>query len=493
MNRRPEPAVSDAWNIAWVKSYIESCMDTLAPSTIFNYLCALQAMQRYTQLNEEFDPPSILTLQFQALLKTWGKKKSDHRHLVAERKRKNTVQLHEVERTILSNSAVHQKFKEILNRALHRPILTSEYSWAVGYTILSLQSSNFKRNGNLTKIDFAPAMKSIKAALKRRKTCEIEILGASKSGGVEVFSVVNRQRLKTLWDYGRVLRPTVQRKEANESSFFLNSIGKPLRRPYNFVKALGISVGLPNLNIRDLRSRIETEAALRSDSDVRKSIADHLAHTEATRDRHYLIPDRRRSRKAALCLEELVKRAKPEESEGESSVNDSLPSFSDNESSNDATDKIAPESAAESSTDEIDTSSVNKSSEREDTPLNSPTSSTGGKAATGLPEDLISTLPVNVLSEDSSAKHSASPHSSPRSSPLSPIPSRPESPNEDSPESPNEDSSPLSEPISIQLFSSSSQPPSLSYINSEDEQSEAEPSPRVRFLRNRTVISKKKK
>ena len=71
-------------------------------------------------------------------------------------------------------------------------------------------------------------------------------------------------------------------------------------------------VGLPSLTIKDLRSQIETEAAFRGDLVDRAEIASHLAHTEATRDRHYLLNDHRRSRKAAKELVMLLDRAEPD-------------------------------------------------------------------------------------------------------------------------------------------------------------------------------------
>ena len=102
------------------------------------------------------------------------------------------------------------------------------------------------------------------------------------------------------------------------NSFFLSSVGQTIVQMAPLIKAVGRSVNLPNLTIKDLRSQIETEAALQSDRVDRAEIANHLAHTEATRDRHYLLTDHRRSRKAAKQLDQLVNQASPNGSSSES-------------------------------------------------------------------------------------------------------------------------------------------------------------------------------
>ena len=329
--------LADVWNFDAVKYFLdEKKAAGLKPSTLFNYLMALMAAQRYVRLEGEVDPPPLINLKFQSLMKQLSRGKAAHYLTVSEEKRQNSTMLHEVKEKIINNSALHRRFQVNVNATKCGSSLSqSEYSWSTGYAVFILQASNFKRNGNLAKIEFRPAMKRLKSALKHQKSFEIEIHGATKTGGIEVFSVGKRERIRTLYDYGRYIRQTAM-GNGRCSTFFVNSVGTTITQIAPFIKALGKSVDLPHLTIKDLRSRIETEAKYQGDKVSRSHIASHLAHTEATRDRHYLLADKRESRKAAIELEKLIEGAEPleysdaETSEADSSV-DGEPSHSSTE------------------------------------------------------------------------------------------------------------------------------------------------------------------
>ena len=313
-----DASLADVWNYDYVKNFLDDKRDLAKPSTLYNYLLALLSAQKWSQLEGQFEPTQLIKLKFQSLERQLGRKKAVHVRQVAEQKRKTGISLHEVRVKVLDNIHLRQQYNKYVEKCKKGEVLTqTEYRWATGYAILTLQASNFKRNGNVAKIAYKPSMKRIKRALKKRKSCELEVHGATKTGGVEVFCILSRDRLKILHSYGKYIR-TFAMGTGKCNSFFLSSVGQTVVQMAPLIKAVGRSVNLPNLTIKDLRSQIETEAALQSDRVDRSEIANHLAHTEATRDRHYLLTDHRRSRKAAKQLDQLVNEASPNGSSSDS-------------------------------------------------------------------------------------------------------------------------------------------------------------------------------
>lgn len=318
IHSQEEASIADVWNYDYVKNFLDDKRELAKPSTLYNYLLALLAAQKWSQLEGQFEPTQLIKLKFQSLERQLGRKKAVHVRKVAEEKRKTGIGLHEVRVKILDNTDLLKRYKGYVEKCKKGEVLTqSEYRWATGYAVLSLQASNFKRNGNVAKITHKSAMKRINRALKKRKSCELEVHGATKTGGVEVFCILSRNRLKILRSYGKYIRPFAM-GTGQCTSFFLSSIGQTIVQMAPLIKAVGSSAKLPNLTIKDLRSQIETEAALQSDRVDRAEIANHLAHTEATRDRHYLLTDHRRSRKAATQLDQLVNEASPNDSSSDS-------------------------------------------------------------------------------------------------------------------------------------------------------------------------------
>ena len=351
LQRESAGALPDVWDIDAVTSFIQSLKGQVAPSTIFNYLCALQSAQRFVQLRGEANPTQNTVLQFSALMRQASKQKAMHHRSVSEKKRTDSVTLLEVKQRVLGNPDLLHRYQSYAEICQSGEILSqSQFQWATGYAIFNLQASNFKRNGNVRKIPFESTLDRIQTALRRGKTCEIAVADATKTGGTEVFSILKRQRLEVLLSYGTHIRPSAM-GSGNSPSFFVNSVGKAISKASPFITALGKSVGLPHLTIKDLRSRIETEAALREKNVDRKAIAGHLAHTEGTRDRHYLLTDRRRSREAARDIEKLIDGAEPADD-----------SDSDTELS-------SPSTVSRASTDD----SPAKSSEKDSTSDSSPT------------------------------------------------------------------------------------------------------------------------
>ena len=340
--------LADVWDVDRVRLFIAELKPQVAPTTVFNYLCALQTAQRFVRQRGEIEPSPAVIYSFAAMFRQASRGKTDHQKVVAEKKRKTSVTLHEVRKRILDNKELYKRFKGFVKLCADGGSLAqTQFTWATGFALFNLQASNFKRNGNTLKIEFKPALKRIKAALKHRKACELVITNATKTGGTEVFSIVKMQRIKILLMYATFLRPSAM-GTGQCPQFFVNSLGKRITKAAPYISALGKSVGLPNLTIKDLRSRIETEAAVRGKDVDRAAIADHLAHTEATRDKHYLLLDKRRSREAAMDVERLIDEAEPpEDSDADTSIDSSVLSEDnveyDDDSSSAAEDEKSPE------------------------------------------------------------------------------------------------------------------------------------------------------
>ena len=307
-----EGTLANVWDFDAVKEFVEEKRKSHAkPSTLFNYFIALLSAQRFTQLEGIAEPSKLTSLKFESLEKQLCRAKTAHYKVIAAEKRKSGISLHLVKERIMDNPTPRTYFDKLVRQAqLGFSLTPSDYRWATGFAAFNLQASNFKRNGNLAKISYVTAMKRLKAALKKGTSCELEVTEATKTGGTEVFSIIHRERIEILLQYGKFIRAKTA-GDQQDSAFFLNSVGKRINQLAPFIKAVAKSVGLPSLTIKDLRSQIETEAAFRGDLVDRAEIASHLAHTEATRDRHYLLNDPRRSRKAAMELAKLLDRAEP--------------------------------------------------------------------------------------------------------------------------------------------------------------------------------------
>ena len=341
-------SIEDVWNYQWVKEFTDDSKGKIAPSTIYNNLVGILAAQRYVEEEGQVAPTERTKLQFRTLARQAAKGKAAHRHVVAKQKRTDSVSLHEATVRIFENQKLFDRYQNLVDHCEKGETLSGpNFRWATGYAILQLEASNFKRTGNLCKIEYATAVKKLKAAIKHTATCELEIDDATKTGGSEIFSIVKPQRVKVLYQYATILRPSVMGESACKD-LFVSTVGTRLLHVSEVIKLVGESVDLPNITIKDLRTRVETDAAAKGDKVDRGEIAKHLAHSEATRDRHYLMTDNRRSRKAAKDLETLLDDARSsEESSSDSS------STSDEEDSRNST----PDSKANVSSDSTPASS----------------------------------------------------------------------------------------------------------------------------------------
>ena len=396
---------TDVWDYNSVKNFLDSRQDESKPTTLHNYLMALLAAQRYARLEGIVEPSSLTKLRFDSLEKQVCRRKLAHSKRVKEEKRKTGIGLREVKEKILNCQKLQERYDEHVQHCKRGLALgQSDYRWATGYAILTLQASNFKRNGNLAKITFSHGMRRLKAALKKRTSCELEISNATKTGGVEVFCIVNRHRIKILHWYGKYIRASAM-GTGTCPAFFLNSVGAAIMQMAPFIKSVGKSVGLPSLTIMDLRSQLETEAALHGDKIDRSEVASHLAHTEGTRNRHYLLTDRRRSRNAALQVEKLVNEAEaPMDSDSDDISKDVTRGDGDTDT------EAASESDSNTTKDGNDTPIHGSSSEEESsTPASSPVTSDDESSETDSKPGTSAMASSPVTTEDESGKTDSKP------------------------------------------------------------------------------------
>ena len=303
-----------SWNLEWVKAFLDAVhAASSAPTTVYNYACAMNLMQRYTLERGEVSPSERDKAQWAQLMRRWGKLKKAHQRKVGDEKLENTPTLSEVRRRIIESESTLAKFKELVDLSRVGDFIgPSEFKWATGFAILQLQASNFKRNGNLSKIKIQNALPRLSAAVdqikqgKERVCVSFEVKDATKTGGREIFSMVDPRKIMALYQYAKFIRPRCPR-EVKADDLFLNSVGTALKtKVSDVIQAVAKGEGMKGVVIRDLRSRVETTAAAHASQIDRPELARHLAHSENTRDRFYLHPTAKRSRRAAEDLEELL-------------------------------------------------------------------------------------------------------------------------------------------------------------------------------------------
>ena len=305
-----------AWNIDWVKAFMQAVRETNpAPTTMYNYACALSTIQKFLINKGECEPTERDKSQWTGIMRYWSRKKKNHQKKVSQVKLENTPGLDELQNRIIDSTSAREKFNELVQYCrLEQTVKPSDFKWATGYAILQLQSSNFKRNGNLSKIKVTYAMDRLKEALqkvkaskgKKRISCTFEVNDATKTGGKEIFAMIDPVKIRTLYDYCKYVRPNCPAK-VKDDDLFINTIGTGLKsKVSDVIQTTARAEGLAGLVIRDMRTRVETRAAAHPDQVDRKEIASHLAHSEKTRDRHYLLPTTKRSKRAAADLENLL-------------------------------------------------------------------------------------------------------------------------------------------------------------------------------------------
>ena len=50
LHRTPDYNITNMWNLAWVKAFLESIREQAAPTTVYNYYCALASVKKFMQL-----------------------------------------------------------------------------------------------------------------------------------------------------------------------------------------------------------------------------------------------------------------------------------------------------------------------------------------------------------------------------------------------------------------------------------------------------------
>ena len=315
-NKSTDIALKHAWNMDWVKDFLQAVKDTNpAPTTMYNYACALATIQKFLIEQGESTPTEREKAQWTTIMHHWSKRKRQHQKKVSQVKMESTPGLDDLQRMIIKNPIAREKFKETVQYCrMGQTAKVADFKWATGYAIIMLQSSNFKRNGNLAKIKAKYALDQLKMALEKIKaakgktkiSCHFEVNDATKTGGKEIFAMIDPVKIRAVYDYCKYVRPNCPAK-VQDDDLFVNTIGTSLKsKVSDVIQCVARSLGLDGVVIRDMRTRVETRAASCSDQVNRKEIAAHLAHTEETRDRHYLLPTEKRSKRAAADLEKLM-------------------------------------------------------------------------------------------------------------------------------------------------------------------------------------------
>ena len=322
-------SLQTCWDLDLILAFFRDIQRHAVAPTLYKYYCAFTSVHQYLAATDIRHPTPAEETRFRGLKLRAAKLKRQHHIDAKARKAEQTPSLRIVKSRIIKNKEVCSRFRKLVRKARQsRSLLPAEFGWATAYTILILQSSNFKRNGNLRKLHVDTARQCLERSMRKARKakpgvkpspCHFAIYRGTKTGGKEIFTIVDPQKMRVVWDYIRWIRPNCPEKPSS-SELFINSKGKSLHNQVaQSLRALGKRHGVPNLVIKDLRSAVETRAARLGHKVDRKEVAQHLAHTEETRDRHYLLPTEGRSEKAAFDIETLMSDDTGESSAAETS------------------------------------------------------------------------------------------------------------------------------------------------------------------------------
>ena len=187
-----------------------------------------------------------------------GPKKKLHQKKVSQIKLESTPRLDDLQSKVIDSPSARAKFKELVQYCrLGQTVKVPDFKWATGYAILQLQSSNFKRSGNLTKIKVTYALDELKVALgkikaskgKKQISCIFEVNDATKTGGKEIFAMLDPVKMRALYEYCKYVRPSCPVK-VTVDDLFVNTQGTALKSKVNdAIQAVSRAEGLTGINM----------------------------------------------------------------------------------------------------------------------------------------------------------------------------------------------------------------------------------------------------
>jgi site-specific recombinase XerD len=312
------------WNIDWLQEFMcEIRSNGAKATTIYNYHCAATNVQRYLQRSGLATPSDRQQNHFTFLMKTASKMKREHQKVAKQEQVRNTPKLSQVNEFVIKNENHADLFKCIVKKCQDHKlpshfvnILTNfEFKWATAFAIMQLQSSNFKRNGNLVKIQKDYAEKKINRNLKKCRlleeshedveppSCILSVNDGVKNHNMEMFCINEKYKKNVLRLYIKYIRPNCPKKPSC-TELFINTNGKSLfNKVHDYLNLLGKTSGLKKMTIANCRTQLETSAAEFSGDVDRAEISRHLSHTEDTRNRYYLGTTNKTSSKASKDID----------------------------------------------------------------------------------------------------------------------------------------------------------------------------------------------
>ena len=312
------------WNIDWLQEFMNEIRRKGAKATtIYNYHCAAINVQKYLQRSGLATPSDRQQNQFAFLLKTAAKVKREHQKVAKQEQLRSTPKLSDVNEFVVKN-ANHADLFALLVKKCQDPKLPShnlniltnfEFKWATAFAIMQLQSSNFKRNGNLVKIQKDYAEKKINRNLKKCRlleesqegfvppSCILSVNDGVKNHNMEMFCINEKYKKNVLRLYIKYIRPNCPNKPRC-TELFINTNGKSLfNKVHDYLNLLGKTSGLKNMTIASCRTQLETSAAEFGGEVDRAEISRHLSHTEDTRNKYYLGTTNKTSAKASKDID----------------------------------------------------------------------------------------------------------------------------------------------------------------------------------------------
>jgi hypothetical protein len=312
------------WNIDWLQEFMNEIKRKGAkPTTTYNYHCAAINVQRYLQRSGLATPSEKQQNQFAYMMKTAAKVKKEHQKIAKQEQLRSTPKLRDVNEFVVKNEN-HADLFALIVKKCQDPKLPShnlniltifEFKWATAFAIMQLQSSNFKRNGNLVKIQKDYAEKKINRNLKKCRlleesqegivppSCILSVNDGVKNHNTEMFCINEKYKKNVLRLYIKYIRPNCPTKPRC-TELFINTNGKSLfNKVHDYLNLLGKTSGLKNMTIASCRTQLETSAAEFGSEVDRAEICRHLSHTEDTRNRYYLGTTNKTSAKASKDID----------------------------------------------------------------------------------------------------------------------------------------------------------------------------------------------
>ena len=316
-----EPTAWAVWNLKQARLFFRFMRDVVkTPATsMINYHSALTSARLFMQLKGK-KPANYLDLL--ASFEIYAANENRRRRVHIEKRKDELTDGSSVLKSFYlrayHNEEEWAEWHRLISFLKSPPILPFrltpvELSRANGLMLACVIAPNMMRASNCALIENKVAVKALKEAyvkfkaenpdvsineaerrLDRTQCCPavFHVAESAKKGGKEGFAILRPRDQLALLNYSKYIRKFAP-SPVKTTKFFFNSKGEGFGRfILSSLKALSKRAKIKGLTFNMLRSAVETENALRSDSH-QSSVTSHLSHSRKVADKYYVIRDER--------------------------------------------------------------------------------------------------------------------------------------------------------------------------------------------------------